>query len=162
MERTDKAAVMTSRRRMVGHRRVVGGLALEPARRERQQPSRTGGCDRFRERSRAFGGAVGGGHRPSRHVVIATADAVLVADRSQTDKVKRLVERLKAEGHRKRPSTAHIPAMGLLSERGPGHALPGQAHRRRPGGRLSLQKHHHRAEHWVVVHGAAEVTIDRR
>jgi mannose-1-phosphate guanylyltransferase/mannose-6-phosphate isomerase len=29
-----------------------------------------------------------------------------------------------------------------------------------PGGRLSLQKHHHRAEHWVVVRGAAEVTID--
>ncbi|MEP0508980.1 MAG: cupin domain-containing protein, partial [Aurantimonas coralicida] len=30
----------------------------------------------------------------------------------------------------------------------------------KPGGRLSLQRHHHRAEHWVVVHGTAEVTID--
>ena len=32
----------------------------------------------------------------------------------------------------------------------------------RPGGRLSLQKHHHRAEHWVVVRGAAEVTLNGR
>ncbi len=31
-----------------------------------------------------------------------------------------------------------------------------------PGGRLSLQKHYHRAEHWVVVRGTAEVTIDDR
>ncbi|MGU3467376.1 cupin domain-containing protein, partial [Methylobacterium sp. C33D] len=31
-----------------------------------------------------------------------------------------------------------------------------------PGGRLSLQKHYHRAEHWVVVRGTAEVTIDER
>jgi len=30
----------------------------------------------------------------------------------------------------------------------------------KPGGRLSLQKHHHRAEHWVVVRGTAEVTVD--
>ena len=32
----------------------------------------------------------------------------------------------------------------------------------RPGGRLSLQKHHHRAEHWVVVRGAAEVTLNAK
>ena len=32
----------------------------------------------------------------------------------------------------------------------------------RPGGRLSLQRHHHRAEHWVVVSGTAKVTVDER
>ena len=64
-------------------------------------------------------------------VVIATGDAVLVADRSQTDKVKELVERLKAEGEPEATQhRADIPAVGLLSERRPGLALPGQAHRR--------------------------------
>ena len=67
-------------------------------------------------------------------VVVATGDAVLVADRSQTAKVKKLVERLKARG----PSggdraSAQLPAMGLLSEHRPGLALPGQTHRRAAG-----------------------------
>src|SRR6202167_862956 len=54
-------------------------------------------------------------------VVVATGDAVLVADRSQTAKVKMLVERLKAQGH---PEAT----VGLLSEHRPGLALPGQTH----------------------------------
>ena len=64
-------------------------------------------------------------------VVVATRDAVLVADRSQTDKVKALVERLKAEGQPEATAAcAHLSALGLLSERRPRLALPGQAHRR--------------------------------
>src|SRR5208283_5457121 len=55
-------------------------------------------------------------------IVVATGDAVLVADQAQSDKVKRIVVR--------------------------------------PSGRLSLQKHYHRAEHWIVVRGAAEVTLN--
>ena len=67
-------------------------------------------------------------------IVVATGDAVLVADRSQTAKVKKLVERLKARG----PSgsdraSAQLPAMGLLSEHRPGLALSGQTHRRASG-----------------------------
>jgi mannose-6-phosphate isomerase-like protein (cupin superfamily) len=50
--------------------------------------------------------------------------------------------------------------MGLLSEHRPGLALPGQTHCGAAGRSLSLQKHHHRAEHWVVVRGAAGVTLD--
>ena len=64
-------------------------------------------------------------------VVVATGDAVLVADRSQTDKVKQLVERLKGGGPaRGDPASADLSAMGLLPEHRPGRALPGQAHRR--------------------------------
>ena len=52
------------RRRLVGRRRVVGGLALESARRQRQQPARTGGGHRFLERAGALRGATDRRHRP--------------------------------------------------------------------------------------------------
>ena len=93
-------------------------------------------------------------------VVVATGDAVLVADRSQTAKVKKLVESLKAQGHPE--ATEHrrnYRPWGYYQsiDRGPRYQVKRIVVR--PGGRLSLQKHHHRAEHWVVVRGAAEVTL---
>jgi mannose-1-phosphate guanylyltransferase / mannose-6-phosphate isomerase len=94
-------------------------------------------------------------------VVVATGDAVLVADRSQTDKVKRLVERLKAEG--KPEATEHrriYRPWGYYQSIDHGSRYQVKRIVVRPGGRLSLQKHHHRAEHWVVVRGAAEVTLN--
>jgi mannose-1-phosphate guanylyltransferase/mannose-6-phosphate isomerase len=96
-------------------------------------------------------------------VVIATADAVLVADRSQTDKVKTLVERLKAEG--KPEATEHVRIYrpwGYYQSVDQGARYQVKRIVVRPGGRLSLQKHHHRAEHWVVVSGVAEVTINTK
>ena len=96
-------------------------------------------------------------------VVIATADAVLVADRSQSDKVKALVERLKAEGQPE--ATQHVRIYrpwGYYQSVDQGARYQVKRIVVRPGGRLSLQKHHHRAEHWVVVRGAAEVTINSR
>ena len=94
-------------------------------------------------------------------VVIATSDAVLVADRSQTHKVKELVERLKAEGQSE--ATQHrrnYRPWGYYQSIDQGARYQVKRIVVRPGGRLSLQKHHHRAEHWVVVRGAAEVTLD--
>jgi mannose-1-phosphate guanylyltransferase/mannose-6-phosphate isomerase len=94
-------------------------------------------------------------------VVIATSDAVLVADRSQTHKVKQLVERLKAE--RQSEATQHrrnYRPWGYYQSVDQGARYQVKRIVVRPGGRLSLQKHHHRAEHWVVVRGAAEVTLD--
>ena len=94
-------------------------------------------------------------------VVIATADAVLVADRSQTDKVKALVERLKAEGQPE--ATQHVRIYrpwGYYQSVDEGSRYQVKRIVVRPGGRLSLQKHHHRAEHWVIVRGAAEVTLN--
>ena len=67
--------------------------------------------------------------------------------------------RKKARGDR---SPAQPPAVGLLRMHRHGRALSGQAHRGDPGRRLSLQKHRHRAEHWVVVRGTAEVTVGER
>lgn len=91
--------------------------------------------------------------------VIATRDAVLVAPKAKVDKVKELVALVAANGepeanaHRE----IHRPWGKYLSV-----DLGGRYQVKRitvkPGGILSLQKHYHRAEHWVVVRGTAEVT----
>ena len=94
-------------------------------------------------------------------VVVATGDAVLVADRSQTHKVKELVERLKEEGHAE--ATQHrrmYRPWGYYQSIDRGARYQVKRIVVQPGGRLSLQKHYHRAEHWIVVRGAAEVTLD--
>ena len=94
-------------------------------------------------------------------IVVATGDAVLVADQSQTDKVKELVERLKAEHHPE--ATQHrrmYRPWGYFQSIDRGARYQVKRIVVRPGGRLSLQKHHHRAEHWIVVKGAAEVTLN--
>jgi mannose-1-phosphate guanylyltransferase / mannose-6-phosphate isomerase len=94
-------------------------------------------------------------------IVVATGDAVLVADQSQSDKVKELVERLKAEGQPE--ATQHrrmYRPWGYYQSIDLGARYQVKRIVVRPGGRLSLQKHYHRAEHWIVVRGAAEVTLD--
>ena len=94
-------------------------------------------------------------------IVIATGDAVLVADRSQAEKVKKLVERLKAQGHPE--ATEHrrnYRPWGYYQSIDQGSRYQVKRIVVRPGGSLSLQKHHHRAEHWVVVRRAAEVTLN--
>ncbi len=94
-------------------------------------------------------------------IVVATGDAVLVADKSQTHKVKELVERLKAEGHPE--ATRHrrmYRPWGYYQSIDLGARYQVKRIVVSPGGRLSLQKHYHRAEHWIVVQGAAEVTLN--
>ena len=96
-------------------------------------------------------------------LVVDTPDALLVARRDRSEEVGRLVDTLKAAGrpetqmHRKvhRPWGSYEPI-----DAGPGYQVK-RIHVR-PGGRLSLQKHRHRAEHWVVVRGRARVTCDDR
>ena len=94
-------------------------------------------------------------------IVVATGDAVLVADQTQADKVKELVERLKAERHPE--ATQHrrmYRPWGYYQSVDQGARYQVKRIVVRPGGRLSLQKHFHRAEHWIVVRGAAEVTLN--
>jgi mannose-1-phosphate guanylyltransferase/mannose-6-phosphate isomerase len=91
--------------------------------------------------------------------VVSTQDAVLVLGRDQGDKVKRLVDALK-QG-RRREAIEHkrvYRPWGYYQsiDSGPRHQVKHIVVA--PGRRLSLQKHFHRAEHWVVVRGAAEVT----
>jgi mannose-1-phosphate guanylyltransferase/mannose-6-phosphate isomerase len=94
-------------------------------------------------------------------VVVETADAVLVADRDKVQDVKRIVNRLKEQQrpevslHRRvyRPWGSYESL--VTSERFQVKRIIVD-----PGQRLSLQMHHHRAEHWIVVSGTAEVTCD--
>ncbi|WP_255607581.1 mannose-1-phosphate guanylyltransferase/mannose-6-phosphate isomerase [Ancylobacter sp. Lp-2] len=91
--------------------------------------------------------------------VIATRDAVLVTAKSRAGKVKEMVSLLAAKGDTEATThqEVHRPWGKYLSiDRGVRHQV--KRITVKPGGVLSLQKHHHRAEHWVVVRGTAEVT----
>lgn len=93
-------------------------------------------------------------------VVIVTDDAVLVADRDRVQDVKAVVDRLKAEGRTERLDHRRTYRPWGYSHLV--HAAPGFQVLRltiRPGHKISLQKHEHRAEHWVVVQGEAKVTL---
>ena len=93
-------------------------------------------------------------------VVVSTPDAVLVVPRARAQEVRELVAKLKsaqrpeATEHRR----GHRP-WGYYDSIDKGERFQVKRIVVRPGGTLSLQKHHHRAEHWVVVRGTAEVTI---
>jgi mannose-1-phosphate guanylyltransferase/mannose-6-phosphate isomerase len=94
-------------------------------------------------------------------VVVDTADAVLVAPLARAQDVKRLVGELSARGRPEAdaPARVHRP-WGWYQTMDLGERFRVKRIQVAPGRKLSLQKHHHRAEHWVVVRGTAEVTRD--
>lgn len=91
-------------------------------------------------------------------VVVATADAVMVAPLERAQDVKMLVERLAREGRSEVEvaSTVHRP-WGNYTSLHQGDRVQVKHILVKPGERLSLQMHHHRAEHWVVAQGTAKV-----
>jgi len=96
-------------------------------------------------------------------VIVETPDAVLVADRARSQEVKHIVARLSIDRrdehalHRK----VHRP-WGWYDSIDAGERFQVKRIMVKPGAALSLQKHHHRAEHWIVVSGTAEVTCGER
>jgi mannose-1-phosphate guanylyltransferase/mannose-6-phosphate isomerase len=96
-------------------------------------------------------------------VIVDTPDAVLVAHRDHVQRVREVVGELKARGHDayKLHLTVARPwgAYTVLQE-GPGFKI--KRIEVKPGGKLSLQLHHQRSEHWVVVNGQAHVTNGER
>ena len=94
-------------------------------------------------------------------VVVETSDAVLVAHKDHAQDVKRVTEHLDQEGrgesefHR----CVHRP-WGTFEGMDQGERFQVKRLSVKPGARLSLQMHHHRAEHWIVVSGTARVTCD--
>ena len=91
-------------------------------------------------------------------VVVGTADAVMVAPRRRTQEVKKLVARLVSERRDEADAlpTVHRP-WGSFTSLHNGHRVQVKHIVVKPGGKLSLQMHHHRAEHWVVVQGTARI-----
>lgn len=92
-------------------------------------------------------------------VVIATEDAILVMDRNQSQKVKEIVEQLKATGREEYYSHKEVyRPWGSYKTLALGDRYQVKEICVYPGASLSLQYHYHRAEHWVVVEGTAQVT----
>ena len=99
-------------------------------------------------------GAVG----VSNLVIIDTPDAILVAEKACAQDVKHIYAKLKANGHEahKLHRTVHRP-WGTYSVLEEGAGFKIKRIEVKPGGSLSLQMHHHRSEHWIVVNGMAWV-----
>lgn len=93
-------------------------------------------------------------------VVVTTPDAVLVASRKHAEQVKDLVERLKAQNRSEALQHLRIyRPWGYYQGVDVGARYQVKRIVVRPGAKLSLQKHFHRSEHWVVVRGTAEVVV---
>ncbi|MER2552673.1 MAG: mannose-1-phosphate guanylyltransferase/mannose-6-phosphate isomerase [Thauera sp.] len=96
-------------------------------------------------------------------VVVETPDAVMVAHMDRTQDVKKVVARLKAEGRTLTQSHRKVyRPWGWYDSIDAGERFQVKRIVVNPGARLSLQMHHHRAEHWIVVKGTAEVTNGER
>ncbi|MGI4936827.1 MAG: mannose-1-phosphate guanylyltransferase/mannose-6-phosphate isomerase [Janthinobacterium lividum] len=91
-------------------------------------------------------------------LIIDTPDALLVVDRSRAQDVKHIYNKLKKAGNEihKLHRTVHRP-WGTYTVLGDGDRFKLKRIEVKPGGSLSLQMHHHRSEHWIVVSGMAKV-----
>jgi mannose-1-phosphate guanylyltransferase / mannose-6-phosphate isomerase len=94
-------------------------------------------------------------------IVVSTPDATLVVHRDAAQDVKKVVDQLKASGRTEHSfhRVVHRP-WGSYDSIEAGGRFQVKRIVVKPGASLSLQKHHHRAEHWIVVSGTAEVTCD--
>ncbi|ATJ82679.1 mannose-1-phosphate guanylyltransferase/mannose-6-phosphate isomerase [Halomonas beimenensis] len=92
-------------------------------------------------------------------VVVETKDAVLVASKDRVQEVKCIVERLQAEGRDEHQNHREVyRPWGMYDSIDRGGRYQVKRITVNPGAKLSVQMHHHRAEHWVVVSGTAKVT----
>ena len=94
-------------------------------------------------------------------LVVATKDAVLVTSKEHSQSVKKVVETLKASGRQEVIFHRRVyRPWGWFEGLDSGERFQVKRIMVKPGAQLSLQSHYHRAEHWIVVAGTLEVTID--
>lgn len=92
-------------------------------------------------------------------VIVETKDAVLVAHKDQVQDVKKLVEQIKDGGRNEHLNHREVyRPWGIYDSIDNGHRYQVKRITVQPGAKLSVQMHHHRAEHWIVVSGTAKVT----
>ncbi len=97
------------------------------------------------------------------HVVIETKDAVMVAPKDRVQDVKNLVTELKKQGRYETSLHREVfRPWGSYDSIDAGERFQVKRLVVNPGASLSLQLHHHRAEHWVVVSGTAQITCDEK
>lgn len=93
-------------------------------------------------------------------VVIETKDAVLVAHKDNVQDVKKIVEMIKKDGRHEHMNHREVyRPWGVYDSVDEGDRYQVKRITVKPGAKLSVQMHHHRAEHWVIVSGTARVTI---
>lgn len=96
-------------------------------------------------------------------VVIQTKDAVLVAAKDQVQDVKHIVQQLKQANRTEHHIHREVyRPWGKYDSIDQGNRYQVKRITVKPGEKLSIQMHHHRAEHWIVVHGTAKVTINQQ
>lgn len=158
MEKTTHAAVVPCALGWcdIGSWSAVGNLTAPDAQGNRVQGQallhHTTGC--FIQSADRLVGAVG----VSDLIVIDTPDALLVAHQSHAQDIKHIYAQLKKQGHdsHKLHRTVHRP-WGTYTVLEEGHHFKIKRIEVKPGQQLSLQMHHHRSEHWIVVSGTAVV-----
>lgn len=92
-------------------------------------------------------------------VIVETKDALLVASRERVQEVKKIVDRLRQDGRNEPINHREVyRPWGLYDSIDNGHRYQVKHITVKPGAKLSVQMHHHRAEHWIVVSGTARVT----
>lgn len=96
-------------------------------------------------------------------VIVETKDAVLVAHKDKVQDVKRIVARLKEEGRSEHVNHREVyRPWGVYDSVDNGHRYQVKRITVKPGAKLSVQMHHHRAEHWIVVSGTAKVAVGEK
>jgi mannose-1-phosphate guanylyltransferase/mannose-6-phosphate isomerase len=91
-------------------------------------------------------------------VIVDTPDALLVSDRSRSQEVGRIVQRIRRSNRSEHDQhRRHYRPWGYFEQLNAGARFQVKLLHVKPGGRLSMQMHHHRSEHWVVVKGTARV-----
>jgi mannose-1-phosphate guanylyltransferase/mannose-6-phosphate isomerase len=93
-------------------------------------------------------------------IIVDTPDALLVADKSRAQEVSTIVGRLKLSNRKEQEQhLRNYRPWGYFETLSIGGRFQVKLLHVNPGGKLSMQMHHHRSEHWVVVHGTAKVVV---
>jgi len=92
-------------------------------------------------------------------IVVETKDAIMVAHKDHVEDVKALVASIESDGRHEHINHREVyRPWGVFDSIDNGHRYQVKRITVNPGAKLSVQKHHHRAEHWIVVSGTAMVT----
>jgi mannose-1-phosphate guanylyltransferase/mannose-6-phosphate isomerase len=93
-------------------------------------------------------------------VIVSTRDALLIADKGQSEKVSDIVAKLKQSNRKEQEQhVRNYRPWGYFESLSMGPRFQVKLLHVNPGGKLSMQMLHHRSEHWIVVQGTAKVTI---
>lgn len=96
-------------------------------------------------------------------VVVETKDAIMVAHKNRVQDVKHIVEQIKSDKRHEHINHREVyRPWGMYDSIDNGHRYQVKRITVKPGAKLSVQMHHHRAEHWIVVSGTAKVTNGER